>query len=241
MKPIVFFDLETTGADVAKDQIVQIACLKWDGEKIFDEKMHLVKPTIPIEESATDVHGISMEDLEDKPTFKQLANGILDYFAGCDIGGYNSNRFDVPILMAEFKRAGIKFDIRGINFVDVLAIERKLHSQKLVDVYKRYTGDDLVGAHDAMADVLATVKVLEHQQKELGSIDALALDEYSQGDNKRVDLAGKLKYNDEGKLCWNFGRNKHKPVIVDQSYLSWFLSTNPPVDTVALIEDEIYI
>ena len=143
VRPIVFFDLETTGVNVDKDQIVELAVCKIYPDGKVEKKERRFCPTIPIEDGAIDVHGITNEAVANEPKFSGVAKSVKDFFDGCDIAGYNSNEFDVPILLSEFKRAGISFDITDVVFIDVLKLERKLNSNKLGDVYKRYTGKNL--------------------------------------------------------------------------------------------------
>jgi DNA polymerase-3 subunit epsilon len=162
-KPIIFFDLETTGIDIAKERICQIACIKIDLDGKQTEKELLINPTIPIPKEATEIHGITDEMVADKPTFANISKSLFEFFEGCDIAGYNSNVFDVPLLAEEFSRSRIEFPNWELNFVDVLQYERLLKPNKLADVYKRYTGKDLEGAHDALNDVRATLEILLHQ------------------------------------------------------------------------------
>lgn len=232
-KPIAFFDLETTGVNIAKDRIVQLAVLILypDGEKV--EKKTYVNPGIPISKEAEAVHKITEQMVMGAPTFKQISKSLADQLKGCDIAGYNSDIFDVPILIEEFARAGIEFPDPedNTNFVDVLKIERKINSHKLGDTYKRYTGEDLEGAHDAMEDVFANAKILFAQLDTFDKeMSAEALDLFCQDEKKRVDYAGKL-YEKDGGVFWSFGKHKDCLVSDEPQYADWVLRSDFPTDT----------
>jgi len=240
-KPIIFFDLETTGVSVTNDRIVQIATVKIDEHGNKETKEYLINPTVHIPKEASDIHGITDDMVKDKPTFDAYAKNLYNYFEGCDIGGYNSNSFDIPLLMAEFKRVGIVFDINTKSLVDVMLIERKANSLKLTEVYKRYTGKDFDNAHDATADVEATIVVLQNQIEKYKLVsDSEVLDIFTQGDSKRVDISGKLHIIDSN-ICWGFGKHKDKPINTDIGYARWFLGTDVPVDTELIIKKELNI
>ncbi|AHK11349.1 DNA polymerase III epsilon subunit [Flavobacterium sp. phage 1/32] len=231
-KPIVFFDLETTGTDVAKDKIVQLACVKINLDGSIEEKEILLNPTIEISKEASEVHGITNEMVKDKPLFSQISKALFAYFFGCDIGGYNSDSFDVPLLIEEFSRCGIDFPTWDLNFIDVLKHERLINTNKLGDVYKRYTGKEIENAHDALSDVRATIEVLRHQIKgREEEVSPESIDLFCQGDKKRFDIAGKAFYNLEGVVCWSFGKNINKPITNDRNYLDWVLNNDFPKET----------
>ncbi len=231
-KPIVFFDLETTGVNTSSDRIVQIGAIKRLADGTEEVKNVLINPTIPIPEGATMVHGISNEDVQDKPKFVQVAKSFASWLAGCDLAGYNSDNFDVPMLIEEFSRAGIEFPEEGTNFIDVLKMERMVNSHTLENTYKRYTGEELKGAHDALADVRATLEIFNRQLEKNEELpkDAAAIDAYCQGDNKRVDYAGKL-YQKDGGIYWRFGKHKGKLVSETASYAKWVLDSDFPSET----------
>lgn len=232
-KPIVFFDLETTGVNTSKDRIVQIALIKIYPNGEQEQKSTLINPTIPIPAGATEVHGITDEMVKDAPTFSQIAKSLLEQIGGCDLGGYNSDSFDVPLLIEEFSRASIEYPREGdnINFVDALRFERLLNSHKLTDTYKRYTGKDLEGAHDALNDVVATAEVVLSQIEKYGQeLTPKEIDELCQGDKKRHDYAGKL-YEVDGEVYWNFGKHQDQKVADTIQYASWVLSADFPKDT----------
>lgn len=230
VRPIVFFDLETTGTNINTDQIVELAVSKIYPDGKVEKKERRFCPTIPIEAGATDVHGISMSDVANEPKFSSVAKAIKDFFDGCDIAGYNSNEFDVPLLMAEFKRAGVDFDISNVVFIDVLKLERQLNSNKLGDTYKRYTGKVLEDAHAALADTDATVEIFIGQLKRTESKNLNDVIDFIQGENKMVDLAGKL-YEKAGEWYWNFGKDKDKPLRENTGFIHWVLKKDFPEET----------
>lgn len=237
--PIIFFDLETTGVDTMNDKIVQIATVKIlpNGER--ESKEYLINPDRPIPKEASDVHGITDEMVKDKPLFSKYAKNLNTYFENCDIGGYNSNQFDMSMLIEEFKRSGIDFDTSNRNYVDVMKLESQLNPRTLEAVYNRYTGNNIENAHDALADVNATIEVLESQIEVHGLVfDTEELDKLSQGDNLRVDVAGKL-CNINGKICWSFGKHKGNPVKDTPSYANWFLGTSVPSETAKIIKEQL--
>lgn len=237
LKPIIIFDLETTGVSINDDKIVQMATIKIHPDGTEEGKTILLNPERPIPKDASDVHGITDEMVKDAPTFKQVSKSMFEYFDGCDLGGYNSDNFDIPLLMAEFDRCGIEFLKWEPNVIDGLKIERLINSHKLENAYKRHTGKTLDDAHDAMADSKATLEVLRSQFKMLSNQEEMSdelsikdVDEYCQDENKRFDYAGKT-YEKDGVVYWTFGKHKDKPVLDDRSYLNWVLSSNFPIQT----------
>jgi len=230
-KPIVFFDLETTGVDIATARIVQIACIKLNMDGSMEEKKMLINPTIPIPAEAIEVHGITNEMVKDAPLFSQIAKGLFSFFKDCDIAGYNSDNYDVPLLCEEFARLSILFLCWDYNLVDVLKYERLLRPNKLGDVYKRYTGKELEGSHDAMNDTRATLEILFHQIEGKEEITPAEIDELCQGAKKRFDIAGRTYINNQGIVCWSFGKNIHNPVLDDKKYIDWVLNSDFPSET----------
>ena len=233
MKDTIFFDIETTGVNTTTARIVQIAAIKVMQDGTMIEKDILVNPQVQIPKEASDIHGITNEMVADKPTFKQLAKSIASFFEGCVIAGYNSDSYDVVILAAEFERAGVNFDFSNVTFLDMLKIERLVNSHKLGDTYKRYTGEELDGAHNALNDVRATLAVFEHQ-KQNSLISSLTHDEIDllcQGEKKRFDIAGKMYINAENVVCWAFGQNIGKDVRDNISYCEWFLRSDFPLES----------
>lgn len=227
-KPIIFFDLETTGINLMSDRIVEISLIKVmpNGEEI--EKTRRINPGIPIPEEASKVHGIHDEDVAACPSFKQVAKDLANIFTGCDIAGFNSNRFDVPMLDQELRRAGIKFDFSKTRFIDVQTIFHKREPRNLIAAYKFYCGKDLTDAHSANADTRATYEVLMAQYDRYEDLptDMAELSEYS-GFHHCVDLMGRLIYDDQGREVINFG--KYKGCVAadvlrkDPGYYSWIL------------------
>lgn len=241
-KPIVFFDLETTGVSITSDKVVQIAITKIFPNGEIVNKSKLINPERQIPKEATEVHGITDDMVKDAPTFKQIAKALKDEFDGCDIGGFNSDNFDIPLLSTEFEKCGIVFPDDDVCPIDVLKIERIVNSHKLGETFKRYTGNDLENAHDASADTEATRIVLEHQIPRLieilkqeiedfdGKLTPEIIDKFCQGENQRFDFSGKT-YIKDGIVCWSFGKCKDKNVLDDKNYLNWVLANDFPLET----------
>ncbi len=224
-RPIIFFDLETTGVDIATSRIVEIACIKIDLDGTKTEKHALINPTIPIPKEASEVHGITDEKVANSPKFVELSKSLYAFFYDCDIAGYNSDSFDIPLLVQEFSRCNIIFGDWDFNTIDVLSVERVLRPNKLSDVYKRYTGKDLEDAHSALADVNATLEILFHQYDGKEEITPEEIEsQYRQ--KKRYDLSNKLYVNADGKVCWGFGKLMNQPIENDISYVDWVLKQN---------------
>lgn len=239
-RPLIFFDLETTGTDVSKDRIVQIATIKVNLDLTMEEKKRLINPNILIPAEATAVHGITNEMVETEPFFSSIARNLKEYFKGCDIAGYHSDFFDIPLLTKEFERCNIEFIDWECNVVDVLKYERILNPQTLSAVYTRYTGNVLDGAHDALNDVRATVQVFLHQThgKE---ITIPEIDEICQGEKKRHDYCQKTYINKDGVVCWAMGKFQNKPIDFDLNYLNWVLSSEFPLETKTKIRKALNI
>ena len=241
-RPIVFFDLETTGVDTAHDRIVEISMIKImpDGERIV--KTRKLNPEMHIPEAATAVHGITDEDVKDCPRFAQVAKSLAQFLEGCDFGGFNSNRFDMPVLVEEFLRAGVDVDFKRRRFVDVQNIFHKMEQRTLVAAYKFYCDKDLTDAHSAEADTLATYEVLKAQldrYPELeNDIDALA-DFSSRGET--ADYAGRIVYDDKGSEVFGFGKYKGRRVEdifeQDPSYYTWMMNGDFPLYTKKVITE----
>ncbi len=241
-RPIVFFDLETTGVDTAHDRIVEISMIKImpDGERIV--KTRKLNPEMHIPEAATAVHGITDEDVKDCPRFAQVAKSLAQFLTGCDFGGFNSNRFDMPVLVEEFLRAGVDVDFKRRRFVDVQNIFHKMEQRTLVAAYKFYCDKELTDAHSAEADTLATYEVLKAQldrYPELeNDIDALA-DFSSRGET--ADYAGRIVYDDKGSEVFGFGKYKGRRVEdifeQDPSYYTWMMNGDFPLYTKKVITE----
>lgn len=228
-RPIIFFDLETTGINITSDRIVEICYIKVYPNGNEESKSMRINPEMHIPESSTAIHGIHDEDVADCPTFKQIAKDLAHTFEGSDIAGFNSNRFDVPLLVEEFLRVGIDIDLRKRKFVDVQNIYHKLERRTLSAAYKFYCGKDLENAHSALADTQATYEVLmaqlDHYPQDLQN-DIDFLSDFSRMTNN-VDFAGRMVYDDKGDIVFNFGKYKGRKVTdilrVDPGYYSWIL------------------
>lgn len=234
-RPLMFFDLETTGTNPLQDRIVEISTLKVYPDGREEEYSTRVNPGIPIPPETTAVHHISDADVIDMPTFAQIADTLLSIFADCDIAGYNSNKFDVPLLMAEFERVGKSLDVAGRRFVDVQNIFYVMEPRTLTAAYRFYCGKELVGAHSAIADVRATYEVLMGQ---LDRYDTLQndMDELAKlSATKYVDIAGRIGRNDAGDPVMNFGKHKGKTVEWvcqhDPGFINWMLASDFPNNT----------
>ena len=235
-KPIIFFDLETTGTNITTDRSVEISMIKIMPNGTENERTIRLNPEMPIPAEATAVHGITDEDVANCRTFKMIAADLAKSFQGCDIAGFNSNRFDIPMLDQEFQRAGVKFDFSKPRFIDVQTIFHKKEQRTLVAAYKFYCGKDLNDAHSASADTRATYEVLKAQLDMYDDLpnDMEALSEYS-SQNRNVDLAGRVIYNEQKQEVINFGKYKGQLVTdvlrQDPGYYSWILQGDFPQNT----------
>jgi len=234
--PIIFFDLETTGINIASDRIVEIAYLKVDVNGNESMKTMRVNPQMPIPEKVTAIHGISDEDVKEAPTFNEIARSLAKDFEGCDLAGYNSVRFDIPILAEEFLRAGVDIDLKRRKFVDVQVIFMKMEPRTLTAAYKFFAGKELTDAHSAEADTLATYEVLQAQLDRYSNLenDVGKLAEFS-AHNRNVDFAGRIIYDDQDVEVFNFGKYKGKPVTEvlaqDPGYYGWMMNGDFPLYT----------
>lgn len=239
-RPIAFFDLETTGVNVASDRIVEISILKVNPDGLKDIKTKRINPTIPIPPQSSAIHGIKDEDVKDSPTFKAAANELNTFFKGCDLAGYNSNKFDIPLLVEEFLRADVDFDITGRKFIDVQNIFHKKEQRTLSAAYKFYCNKDLENAHSAEADIVATQEILEAQLDKYPDLknETAFLHEFSM-QNSNVDLAGRIIYNKEGVEVFNFGKHTGKAVEAvfktEPSYYQWMMNGDFPLYTKKII------
>ena len=241
-RPIIFFELETTGVDPAKDRIVEISMVKVmpDGEEIV--KTRKINPGMHIPEESTAIHGITDADVADAPSFAQVAKSLAQFVQGCDFGGFNSNRFDLPLLVEEFMRAGVEVDFKRRKFIDVQNIFHKKEQRTLVAAYKFYCDKDLTEAHSAEADTRATYEVLKAQLDRYpdleNDIDALA--DYS-ARGETVDYAGRIVYNDKGEEVFSFGKYKGRRVEeifqLEPSYYSWMMNGDFPLYTKKVITE----
>ncbi len=235
-RPLLFFDIESTGLNVATDRIVEISMVKVMPDGSRQVKTRRVNPTIPIPEAARAVHGISDDDVKDEPTFSQLAKSMLQFMEGCDIAGYNALNFDIPMLTEEFMRVGLDPKFRERNLVDVQVIFYKKEPRTLSGAYKFYCDKNLEDAHTAQADTMATLEVLEAQLDRYPDIenDVAALAEYTKR-NKMLDYAGRFILDDNDRPVFNFGKHKGKLVTDvlanEPSYYSWMMDGDFTQDT----------
>ena len=227
-RPIVFFDLETTGTNINSDRIVEISVLKLMPNGEIKSKTRRINPEMPIPAEATAIHHITDEDVANEPTFRQVANSLAQIMAGCDIAGFNSNRFDIPLLDQEFVRAKVDFDFSKARFIDVQTIYHKKEPRTLVAAYRYYCGKDLTEAHSALADTTATMEVLIAQLEKYDDLpcEVGALSEFA-SNNRNVDLMGRLIFDDKGREVINFGKYKGRlaedVLSSDPGYYSWIM------------------
>lgn len=252
-KPVAFFDIEATGLFISKDRIVELSILKINPNGTQQSKTWLLNPDYPISEEATIVHGYTNEILVDKPTFKQKAKEISDFLLGCDLAGYNSIKYDIPLLVEEFLRNGIDFDVKNRKLIDVQNIFMKMEQRTLSAAYKFYLGKTLDNAHSAEADTFATYEILKAQLDRYADIeytdkegntsvpvknDMMKLHEFS-SHHKNADLMGQIIYNQEGEETFNFGKYKGRTVkevfMNDHGYYGWIMNADFPLYTKNLL------
>ncbi len=243
-KDICFFDIESTGLNVIRDRILQIAIIKLKpNNPVPEELCLLINPGIPISEEAMNIHGITPKDLANKPSFQQVAQKIYDFIGNSDLGGYNCNRFDVPMLMEEFARVGLDFNIDHRKIIDVQRIFYKMEPRTLKAALKFYCNTELENAHDALNDVRATIDVLKGQLDRYQSVtvedeegyimenpisnNVAQLHEFT-NDLKTIDATQRLKYDEKGEVVFNFGKYTGQSVIkvfsTDKNYYNWILN-----------------
>ena len=235
-KPICFFDLETTGINISKDRIVEIAILKVHPNGKEESHRWVVNPTIPIPPEVSKIHGIWDKDVQDKPVFKELAKEIHAIIKDSDLGGFNSNRFDIPLLAEEMLRAEVDFDMKNRLSVDVQTIYHKMEQRNLSAAYKFYCDKDLTDAHTAEADTLATYEVLKAQVEKYDDLEnnTKFLSEFSSR-RKFADFAGFIAFNKDNEECFSFGKHKGKRVVDvlndEPGYFGWLLNADFPLYT----------
>ncbi len=256
-RPLAFFDLEATGINVGSDRIVEISILKAmpDGTELINTKR--INPEIPIPLASSLIHGIYDEDIKDEPTFKSVAEEIVAFIGEADLAGYNSNKYDIPMLLEELLRAGVEFDMEGRQFVDVQNIFHQMEQRTLKAAYKFYCNKEIINAHSAEADIKATYEVLLAQldrykdvefedkqgnksipvQNDVGALHAFT------NMNKVVDFAGRMVYNENGEEVINFGKHKGRAVEqifdTEPSYYAWMKKGDFPLYTIKKL-DEIW-
>lgn len=236
-RPIIFFDLETTGLDIARDRIVELCYIRVEPNGNEESRSMRLNPGMHIPEASSSVHGITDEDVKDCPTFADVAQQLARTFEGCDLAGFNSNRFDLPLLAEEFMRAGINIDLSHSLAIDVQNIYHKMEKRTLAAAYKFYCGRDLENAHSALADTEATYEVLQAQldryPDELKN-DVEFLADFSRM-NRNIDFAGRFVYDENGRELVNFGKYKGKTVkevlARDPGYYSWIMQGDFTLNT----------
>lgn len=234
--PLIFFDLETTGTDVVKDRIVELSYLKVYPDGREESKTWLVNPGIPISSEATAIHGISDADVKDSPSFQQIAQTLANEFEGCDFAGFNSNKFDIPLLAEEFLRTNVDFDMKKRKFIDVMVIFMKMEQRNLAAAYRFYCNRELDNAHSAEADTRATYEVLQAQIDRYSELenDVDILSVFS-AHTRNVDYMGRIIYNDQDVEVINFGKYKGVPVEEvlerDPGYYGWIMNADFPLYT----------
>ena len=227
-RPLVFFDLETTGTNITHDRIVEISIVKLMPDGTVVERSRRLNPEMPIPAEATAVHHITDDDVAGEPTFRQVAASLSKLLQGCDIAGFNSNRFDIPLLDQEFHRAGVDFDLNGVRFVDVQTIYHKKEPRTLVAAYRYYCGKELEEAHSALPDTRATMEVLMAQLDVYDDlpVELDGLSEFA-NPNRNVDLLGRLIYDDNKREVINFGKYKgrlaEEVLASDPGYYNWIM------------------
>ncbi|MCJ8209838.1 DNA polymerase III subunit epsilon [Mucilaginibacter sp. RS28] len=256
-RPLAFFDIEATGTNIGSDRIVEIAVIKLNPDGSEETRSWRVNPEIPIPFEVSVIHGIYDEHIKDEKTFKELAAEIAEFIGDSDLAGFNSNKFDIPMLMEEFLRADVSFDLENRHLVDVQNIFHQMEQRTLKAAYRFYCEKDIINAHSAEADTRATMEVFlaqlqRYEDKEVedkeGKLhkpivnDIEALHHFTNL-NKTVDFAGRMVYNNEGHELFNFGKHKGKKVVdvfeVEPSYYSWIMQGDFPLYTKRKVE-QIY-
>ncbi|MEO0725879.1 MAG: 3'-5' exonuclease [Bacteroidota bacterium] len=243
-RDLLFFDIESTGLHVIRDRIIQLAMIKYSAKgKAPEERTYLINPGIPISEEAMSVHGITPKDVARKPLFNQVAQEIYDFIGNADLAGYNSNRFDVPMLMEEFDRAGLEFSVEKRRLIDVQRIFYKMEPRTLSAALRYYCQQEMENAHDAMADVRATIEVFKGQLKMYEGkpyidndgnrvpnaiqADIKSLHDFT-NDTRFVDATQKMRYDQDGNIVFAFGKYNGQPVADvfkrDKNYYNWILN-----------------
>ena len=235
--PLVFFDLETTGTNINTDRIVELSYLKVYPNGNEESKTMRINPEMHIPEESSSIHGIYDEDVVDCPTFKEVAKLLAKEIEGADLAGFNSNRFDIPLLAEEFLRAGVDIDLSRRKFIDVQVIYHKLEQRTLSAAYKFYCDKELEDAHTAEADTRATYEVLKAQLERYQTVlknDVAFLSEYSSF-NRNVDFAGRIVYDENNVPMFNFGKYKGKSVVDvlkrDPGYYAWMMQGDFTLNT----------
>lgn len=245
-RPLAIFDLETTGLNITKDRIVEIAIIKVhpNGKEEYFNKR--INPDMPIPEETSLIHGIYDKDIENEPKFSEIADELVSFIGDADLAGYNSNKFDIPVLSEELLRVGNTFDVSNRKFVDVQNIFHKMEQRTLAAAYKFYCNKEIENAHNALADTTATWEVLKAQIEKYDSLEKNinSLSDFSKAGNYNLlDFAGRLAINDDGEAIYNFGKNKGKTVkeiaISEPGYYGWMLNADFPLYTKQCLKKEM--
>ncbi len=235
LRPLCFFDLETTGLDTMKDKIVSIAIKKIFPDGTEGNLYTLINPGIPIPEETSKIHGIYDKDVKDQPFFSALKNTIHSFIKESDLAGFNSNSYDIPLLSMEFDRCGITFPEKDVKFVDVGNLYKIFNPRNLSAAYKQYTGIDMEGAHNSAADVDATLQIFKGMQRAKHlpmNATVESLDLISAYDKKRVDICGKFVKDDKGNYVYNFGKHMGQRISMNNvEYLGWIQKNDFHPDT----------
>ncbi len=245
-RPLAIFDLETTGLNITKDRIVEIAIIKVHpngSEEYFNKR---INPDMPIPEETSLIHGIYDKDIENEPKFSEIADELVTFIGDADLAGYNSNKFDIPVLSEELLRVGNTFDVSNRKFVDVQNIFHKMEQRTLAAAYKFYCHEDFIQTHNALDDTRATWEVLKAQIEKYESLEKNinSLSDFSKAGNYNLlDFAGRLAINDDGEAIYNFGKNKGKTVkeiaISEPGYYGWMLNADFPLYTKQCLKKEM--
>lgn len=241
-RPIVFFDIESTGLSTVRDRIIEISLLKVFPDGKEEKHTYLLNPTIPISAEATSIHGIRNEDVKDKPVFAEVGNEIYTLIEDADLGGFNALKFDIPMLMEEFMRMGLELDLSQKEVVDVQVIFHKMEERTLSAAYRFYCNRELENAHSAEADTVATYEVFKAQVQRYDQLktSVSAISEFT-GLNKRVDLEGRIILDNKNQEIFNFGKHKGKTVESvfqnEPTYYNWMMDGEFPAYTKKIITD----
>ncbi len=245
-RPLAIFDLETTGLNITKDRIVEIAIIKVhpNGEEEYFSKR--VNPEMPIPEETSLIHGIYTKDIENEPKFSEIAEELVSFLGDADLAGYNSNKFDIPVLSEELLRVGNTFDVSNRKFVDVQNIFHKMEQRTLAAAYKFYCNKEIENAHNALADTTATWEVLKAQIEKYDTLEKNidSLSDFSKAGNYNLlDFAGRLAINENNEAVYNFGKNKGKTIkeiaISEPGYYGWMLNADFPLYTKQCLKIEM--
>ena len=235
-RPIVFFDIETTGLNILTDRIIELAYIKVYPNGTEEERVYRFNPEMPIPAKSTEIHHITDDDVREQPTFKQMARQMAEVFTGCDIAGFNSNQFDVPMLVQQLLTVGVEIDVSNVRLVDVQNIYHKMERRDLAAAVKFYCGTEMQNHHSALADVRATYDVLKAQLDRYDNLenDVAKLSSFSSYNNN-VDLASRIILDDAGHEIFNFGKYKGQRVDTvlaeNPGYYGWILNGEFPEDT----------